>query len=281
MLEKGKMLPLDARNQLAVESPAMFSRIIFAGFDIRKILSKTAIIGGCGGLGVIVGEILARTGIGKLVLLDRDIVEEENFNRLVYNRDDAGKPKAECLAKKLESIRNSAGIAPKFHLKTEIYQEDVVAWMELEDLMEKSDIIFTCFDNEAARIELNAYATSFNKPLIDGGTSENALRGTVITVLPGKTPCLECYWSTETLVSIEEVDPDEQELKSSILKVPCGASLATTMNIIASLQTEQAFKILFGYGEIAPMIRVSLEESFSVSLAHPKRRSGCPACGDL
>lgn len=275
------MLPLDARNQLALDSPAMFSRIIFSGLDIRKVLPKTALIGGAGGLGVIVGETLARTGIGKLIIIDRDIVEEENFNRLVYTREDAGKPKALCLAKKLESIRNSSEIPQKFHLQTETYQEDVVAWMDLEDLVAKSDIIFTCFDNEAARIELNAYATALNKPLIDGGTSENALRGTVITVLPGKTPCLECYWSAQTLVSINDLDPDEQELKSSILKVPCGASLATTMNIVASLQTDQAFKILFEYGEIAPLIRISLEDSFSVTVGQPKRRPGCPACGDL
>ncbi|MFX1298756.1 MAG: ThiF family adenylyltransferase [Promethearchaeota archaeon] len=275
------MLPLDARNQLALESPAMFSRIIFAGFDIRKLLSKTALIGGAGGLGVIVGEILARTGVGKLIIIDRDIVEEENFNRLVYNRADTGKPKAHCLAQKLKSIRNSTDIDPKFHLQTVAYQEDVVAWMELESLIEKSDLIFTCFDNEAARIELNAYATALKKPLIDGGTSENALRGTVITVLPGKTPCLECYWSNETLISIEELDSTEEELKSSILKVPCGASLATTMNIVGSLQTEQAFKILLGYGDILPQIRISLEEGFSVSTAIHKRRPGCPACGDL
>ncbi|MFX1294749.1 MAG: ThiF family adenylyltransferase [Promethearchaeota archaeon] len=275
------MLPLDARNQLAVNAPAMFSRVIFAGFDIRKLLSKTALIGGCGGLGVIVGEILARTGIGKLILIDRDIVEEENFNRLIYNRDDIGKPKAQCLAQKLKLIRNSTEIAPKFHLRTLSYQEDVVAWMDLEDLIEKSDIIFTCFDNEAARIELNAYSTVLNKPLIDGGTSENALRGTIITVLPGKTPCLECYWSDQTLISIEDFDLDERELKSSILKVPCGASLATTMNIVGSLQSEQAFKIIFEYGEIFPEIRISLQDGFSVSTVYHKRRSGCSACGDL
>ncbi len=275
------MLPLDARNQLAMESPAMFSRIIFAGFDIRELLSKTAIIGGAGGLGVIVGEILARTGIGKLIIIDRDIVEEENFNRLVYSREDIDKPKAHCLAKKLKSIRNSPDMPEKFQLKTESYQEDVVAWMELENLIGTADIIFTCFDNEAARVELNAYATALKKPLIDGGTSENALRGTIITVLPGKTPCLECYWSNDTLITIDDLDSNEQELKSSILKVPCGASLAPTMNIVASIQTEQSFKLFLGYGEISPLIRISLEDGFSVVSSQTKRRQGCPACGDL
>jgi len=275
------MLPLDARNQLAVESPEMFSRIIFAGIDIRQLLSKTALIGGAGGLGVIVGEILARSGIGKLIIIDRDIVEEANLNRLIYTREDQGKPKAHCLSKKLESIRNVENIDPRFHLKTEAYQEDVVAWMELEELIKRSNIIFTCFDNEAARIEFNAYTISLNKPLIDGGTSENALRGTIITVLPGKTPCLECYWSNQTLISVDDLNSDEKELQSLILKVPCGASLATMMNIVASIQSEQALKLLCGYGEIVPLIRVSLEESISVMGAHSKRRPGCPACGGL
>lgn len=275
------MLPLDARNQLATELPAMFSRIIFAGLDVRQLLSKTALIGGAGGLGVIVGEILARTGIGTIIIIDRDVVEEENLNRLVYTREDAGKPKAECLAKKLEAIRNAESINSQYHLKAEAYQEDVVAWMELERLIGRADIIFTCFDNEAARIELNAYATAMNKPLIDGGTSENALRGTVTTVLPGKTPCLECYWSNQTLVSVEDLDSNEKELQTLILKTPCNSSLATTMNIVASLQTEQALKLLCGYGEIVPLIRFSLEESFFVKGAYPKRRAGCPACGGL
>ncbi|MHA1130755.1 MAG: HesA/MoeB/ThiF family protein, partial [Candidatus Helarchaeota archaeon] len=257
------MLPLDARNQIALNFPAMFSRIIFAGIDVRKLLSKTALIGGCGGLGVIVGEVLARTGIGKLILIDRDVVEEENFNRLIFDRNDIKKPKAHCLAKKLESLRNSADIPSKYHLSTDSYQEDVVAWMELEGLIEEADIIFTCFDNEAARIELNAYSTALNKPLIDGGTSENALRGTIISVLPGKTPCLECYWSNETLVSIDDENSNRKGLASNILKVPCGASIATTMNIVGSIQTDQAFKVLLGYGEIIPQIRISLEEGFS------------------
>ncbi len=275
------MLPLDARNQLALSFPAMFSRIIFAGIDVRKLLKKTALIGGCGGLGVIVGEVLARTGIGSLILIDRDVVEEENFNRLVFNRDDIGRPKADCLAKKLEALRNSADIPPQYYVKTESYREDVVAWMELEQLVEKADIIFTCFDNESARIELNAYSTALKKPLIDGGTSENALRGTILSVIPGVTPCLECYWSNETLISIDDEDSNAQELTSNILKVPCGASVATTMNIVGSLQAEQGFKILLEYGEIIPQIRISLEEGFSVSTANPKRRAGCLACGDI
>ncbi|NVM03440.1 MAG: ThiF family adenylyltransferase, partial [Candidatus Helarchaeota archaeon] len=182
------MIPIEERTNLALNSPKMFSRIIFMGYDINKLLTQTTLICGAGGLGVIVAQILARTGIGKIIVVDKDIVEEENFNRLVYDRNDINKPKAVVLAEKLKQIRNAKNIDKKFHLQTEAYDNNVIAWQELEDLIDRSNLIFTCFDNEEARIEVNAYAVQQRKPIIDGGTSENALRGIIISVIPGRTP---------------------------------------------------------------------------------------------
>lgn len=272
------MIPIEERTNLALNSPKMFSRIIFMGYDINKLLSQTALICGAGGLGVIVAQILARSGIGKIIIIDKDTVEEENFNRLVYNRDDINKPKAVVLSEKLKEIRNAENVDKKFHLQTEAYEANVIAWPELEDLISRSNIIFTCFDNEEARIEVNAYAVQLKKPIIDGGTSENALRGIIISVIPGETPCLECYYSPDTLVRIESEDIDEQE---SIPKLPCGASLATTMNIVASLQVDQGFKYLLKYGQIIPKLRISLEDDVIIQNIFQKRRPGCEACGDI
>jgi len=270
------MIPIEERTNLALNSPKMFSRIIFMGYDINKLLSQTALVCGAGGLGVIVAQILARTGIGKIIIIDKDLVEEENFNRLVYDRDDINKPKALALAEKLKSIRNGKNIDKKFHLQTEAYENNVIAWPQLEDLISRSNIIFTCFDNEEARIEVNAYAVQQGKPIIDGGTSENALRGIIISVIPGKTPCLECYYSPDTLVYIGS--EDEQEF---IPKLPCGASLATTMNIVASLQADQGFKYLLNYGQIIPKIRITIEEEVVIQNIFQKRRPGCEACGNI
>ncbi len=270
------MIPIEERTNLALNSPKMFSRIIFMGYDIKKLQAQTALICGAGGLGVIVAEILARTGIGRIVIIDKDVVEEENFNRLVYDRGDANKPKALALAEKLKAIRNVKDVDSKFHLKTEAYKNDVIAWPKLEELIEKSNLIFTCFDNEEARIEVNAYAVQLGKPLFDGGTSENALRGVIMSVLPGKTPCLECYYSPDTLIYIGS--DDERDISP---KLPCGASLATTMNIVASLQADQGFKHILDYGQIIPQIRISLEDEITMRSIFQKRRPKCEACGNL
>lgn len=270
------MIPIEERTNQALNSPKMFSRIIFMGYDIQTLLSKTALICGAGGLGVIVGEILARTGIGKIIIIDKDTVEEENFNRLIYNRNDINKSKAITLANKLKIIRNAKNIDKSFHLQTEAYENDVIAWPKLEELINQSDLIFTCFDNEEARIEVNAYAVQLNKPVFDGGTSENALRGVVISVIPGKTPCLECYYSPDTLIYIESEDNGV-----SMPRLPCGASLATTMNIVASLQVDQGFKYILNYGQIIPKIRISLEDEVVIQNFFQKKRPNCEACGNL
>lgn len=270
------MIPIKDRINLALKTPKMFSRVVFMGYDIEKLKTQTVLIFGAGGLGVIVAEILARTGIGKIIIVDKDIVEEENFNRLIYNRDDINKPKAIVLAEKLKQIRNAENMDKRYYLKTEAYENDVIAWPKLEDLIKKCTAIFTCFDNEEARIEVNSYAVENNKPIFDGGTSDNALRGIVISVIPGKTPCLECYYSPDTLIYIEQ--ENGQEITP---RLPCGASLATTMNIIASLQVDQGFKYILNYGQIVPKIHISLEEEVIIQNLNQKRRPNCEACGHL
>ena len=269
------MIPIEEREELALNMPKMFSRVIFAGYDIRKFLDTTVFIAGAGGLGRIVADVLNRSGFGKFIIIDNDIIGEENLNRMNHNEEDLGKNKAETLAKFLERTRNLPDIDKRFHVKTEWYPVNIIAWEKLEDIVKKSDIIFTCFDNEAARIEVNLYAVLEKKPLIDGGTSENALRGIINNVIPGKTPCLECYYSPNTLIDIV---PDEPGL--IIPKIPCGASLATTMNITGSLQADQGFNLILD-NPIHSQIRFSLENGISIQYFDLKPREGCEACSNI
>ncbi|MHA1229625.1 MAG: HesA/MoeB/ThiF family protein [Candidatus Helarchaeota archaeon] len=269
------LIPVEEREELALNMPKMFSRVIFAGYDVRKFLDTTVFIGGAGGLGRIVADILNRCGFGKFIIVDKDIVSEENLNRMNHHEEDLGKSKSETLAKFLERTRNLPEIDKKFHVKTEWYLADIIAWDKLEELIRKSNLIFTCFDNEAARIEVNLYAVLSRKPLIDGGTSENALRGIVNNVLPGKTPCLECYYSYDTLIDLE---PDESQIQ--IPKIPCGASLATTMNITGSLQADQGIKLVLNE-PIPSQIRFSLEKDVSLQYFNLTPRKNCDTCGDI
>jgi len=260
------LLNAHQRRKLLPSTPEMFSRLIVAGIPVDELLKKSALVVGAGGLGVIVSEILARSGIGTLYIVDRDLVSEGNFNRLGFDRDDIGKPKADTLARKLLKLRNSRKIPKKYHLRIRSFHVDIIGWDELEDVIRKVDIIFSCVDNEAARRELNYLAMKNKKPLIDGGTSIDGLSGTVITVLPCKTPCYECYHSKDTSVKINNIERIGM----------CDASLATTMAIVAAIQADQGMKIILNYGKIIPLIRIDVREEVVVkSMRDVKPRRDC------
>lgn len=261
------ILNTNERRKLLLSTPEMFSRLIVAGIPVNELLKKSALIVGAGGLGVIVSEILVRSGIGTLYVVDRDLVTEGNFNRLGFQRSDINRPKAYALAEKLLRLRNSENIPSKFHLKIKAFHVDIIGWDELENLVKKVDIIFSCVDNEAARRELNYLAMKNKKPLVDGGTSIDGLSGTVITILPCKTPCYECYYGKNTSVKID----------NNVERIGmCDASLATTMAIVAAIQADQGMKILLNYGKVIPLIKIDTREDVVVkSVSNVRPRKNC------
>jgi len=261
------LLPPNERRKILLRTPEMFSRLIVAGIPVEDMLNKKALIVGAGGLGVIVADILARSGIGALYIVDRDIVTEANFNRLGFSRDDIRKPKAEALAQKIEKLRNSETVPKKYRIHVEAFHEDIIGWPKLEKIISKVDIVFSCLDNEEARRELNFLIMKLKKPMVDGATSIDGLSGTVISIVPCKTPCYECYYGSETSVKVNHVERIGY----------CDASIATTMAIVASIQADQGLKILLNYGKVLPMIRVNLRDNVSVlGIENVKPRKNCP-----
>ena len=247
----------------------MLQRVAMSGINPRVLAEKTISVFGVGGLGSIVAEMLVRVGVGKLILVDKDIVGPENFNRLGFDVEDIGKPKVEAIAKKLKKIGEIRG--KDFPLEIETYYTNVIGWGELPNIVERSDLIFTCFDNPEARLEVNFWAVKKNKVLIDGGTSEDGLRGRIITVVPYKTPCLNCYFGEGTIMEVEE--------NIILITEACNASLPTTMAIVASLQVDQGLKYLLNK-QIVPLIFVNLEEDpIIVVRKDVKRRKNCEVCG--
>jgi len=251
------------------ELPLIFSRVIRAGIDPYLMQKKTAAVFGLGGLGILVSEMLVRTGIGKLIIVDRDVVGEENLNRLGYSSEDLNKPKVKVASIKLKTLATARGSS--FPLEIESYTVDIIGWEKLPEIVQKSDVIFTCLDNLAARLEVNYWAIKKGVPLIDGGTSLNGLRGRVITVIPYKTPCIGCYYDPTTLKDID--------LEENI--AACGASLPTVMSIVAALQAHIGISILHGKNrEIVPRIFINLEHGINFVLdVNVKRRRNCPFCG--
>ncbi|MHA1590120.1 MAG: HesA/MoeB/ThiF family protein [Candidatus Njordarchaeales archaeon] len=256
----------EEKKRLLRELPLMFSRLIIAGIPVNRFLKKKALVIGAGGLGVIVAETLARTGIGGLYIVDRDVVREENFNRLGFSREDIGKPKAVALAEKIKALRNADTIDKKYHINVMAFHADIIGWSKLESLIKDVDIVFTCVDNAIARSEVNYFIMKHKKPMIDGATSYSGFNGTVMTIIPCKTPCYECYYGSRSLIKVNNIERIGY----------CDASLATTMSIIASLQVDQGLKILLGYGKIYPMIKVYLDSGVEiVTQENLKPRKDC------
>lgn len=247
--------------------PEMFSRILVGGINVDELLNCNALIVGAGGLGSLVGEMLARTGLGELLIIDRDNVEEGNFNRLGFNRSDIGKSKAKILGKRLKKLRNSEKIDKRFHLTANGYKADIIGWEQLPRMVEESDLVFSCLDNAMARRELNYHIMKKRTPMIDGATSHLGFGGTIITVVPHpEHPCYECLAGEGMGVKIGNMERIGH----------CDASLANIMTMVASIQVDQGLKLLLNYGNISPLIKIRFKEKTSLNEVEVKRRKNCP-----
>jgi len=144
------------------------------GFDISK---NSAVIIGCGGLGTNVAVHLAGAGIGRLLLVDFDTVEERNLNRqFFYTKNDIGKEKCLILAKKLYAY------APETEIKSHCGKFEAI-------LADGYDIIIIAVDNIETRKEINAFCKESKTPCVNG--SIDGFFGTAYLYLPDKTPDLE------------------------------------------------------------------------------------------
>ncbi len=103
----------------------------------QKIKKSVVGIAGLGGLGSVVAIALARVGVGKLILVDFDVVEPSNLNRQQYSVHQIGIPKAEALKK------NIAEINP--YVKTEIYQERLDR-NNMERIFKEAQVVVEAFD---------------------------------------------------------------------------------------------------------------------------------------
>lgn len=171
------------------------------GFDISK---NSAVIVGCGGLGTNAAVHLAGAGIGRLLLVDYDTVEERNLNRqFFYTKDDVGSPKSRLLAERLRAY------APETDIDCFVGAFDAVAPTGY-------DIIVIAVDNIGTRREINAFCRKSGTPCVNG--SINGFFGTAYLFIPGKTPDLEAAGCL--------VEPPQKPLSPSSTAAIIGAAEA-------------------------------------------------------
>ena len=205
---------------------------------------KTAAIIGLGAIGTNTANLLARSGLS-LILIDFDNVEEPNINsQSIYTKKDLKKSKAEALTGPLKEIN------PRIK-----YFNIRIGKNNLNKT--KSDIVLDCTDNLETRFLLNDYCKEKNIPLIHSAAIKTF--GTVFVSY--NRPCLRCIY------------------KDTAVNEDCGTAgiLNTTASLIASIQANEALKILTNKAYEKNLLRINLNNN---EITKIKIKKNCQLCNE-
>lgn len=186
----------------------------------QKLSNSTVVIIGLGALGSSSAELLARAGIGKLILVDRDIVELSNLQRQsLFEENDIGKAKAAQAKERLSKINSD--------IEIDFFIDDLNFENIIKILNKKINLILDCTDNLETRFLINDFCIKNKIPFIY--SSAIGSKGYVFNVIPKKeNACLRCF-----LKEAAQLDTCETT-----------GVLNTITNLISSFQVDEVFKIL-------------------------------------
>ncbi|MBR3117904.1 MAG: ThiF family adenylyltransferase [Oceanobacillus sp.] len=224
----------------------------------KKVESGSVIIIGAGALGSSSAEMLARAGVGKLTIVDRDYVEWSNLQRQqLYGEADVRDklPKAFAAKKRLEQINSGIDINSLI--------EDVHG-LNIEEMIKGHDVILDATDNFETRLIVNDAAVKHDIPFIMGACVSSY--GSTFPVIPNVTPCLHC------LLNHLPVDGMTCETVGVISPI---------VQMVTATQVTYALKILTG-AQISPVLRsldIWKDEKAEIDVTRLKN-SHCPTCGE-
>jgi len=186
----------------------------------KKLSKSTVAVVGLGALGSNSAELLARAGIGKLLLIDRDIVELSNLQRQsLFDENDVGKAKAASAKDHLGKINSNINI--------DFFIDDLNFENIGKILSKNIGLILDCTDNLETRFLVNDFSVKNKIPFIY--SSSVGSKGYVFNVIPNRNnPCLRCFLKEAT-----QLDTCETV-----------GVLNTITNLISSIQVNEALKIL-------------------------------------
>jgi ThiF family/Prokaryotic homologs of the JAB domain len=141
----------------------------FGEGTIEQLQRMSIAVVGTSGTGSPLIAQLVRSGVGRLVLIDPDHIEEKNLNRIAFSTfADIGKPKVDVLAQAVRGIGLGTEVVT---VREEIGYPDAVR------LVAECDLLFGCMDSATGRDLLNRIATFYNLPYIDVGVALRARPG--------------------------------------------------------------------------------------------------------
>jgi len=226
---------------------------IFGEEGQAKLKKARVFIAGAGGLGSVTATYLTVAGIGKLRVVDNDVVALDNLNRqILYWDGDIGREKLKSAAEKLR------------RMNAEVTVETVserIDHSNIDDLVSDCGLIVDAMDNFPARYALNRSALSKRIPFFHGAV--HGFYGQATTIIPGKTSCLRCIFPEGPATAAPPV-------------------VGVTPGVIGCIQATEVLKYIVGMGQLLEN-RLLMWDGLGGRMDEVplQRNSECKDCGDL
>ncbi len=251
-----------SQTSLSPQEVARYSRHLImpeVGMEGQKRLKAASVLLiGAGGLGSPLGLYLAAAGVGRIGLVDFDLVDFSNLQRQVlHGTPDVGRPKLHSARDRLQAINPE--------VRVDLYETRLTSANAI-DLFGPYDIIIDGTDNFPTRYLVNDACVLLKKPNVYGSIFR--FDGQASVFYPGKGPCYRCLYP-------EPPPPGE------VPSCAEGGVLGILPGLIGCIQATEAVKLILGQG--SPLIgRLLLYDALQMTFREFKvrRNPRCPVCGD-
>jgi molybdopterin-synthase adenylyltransferase len=224
----------------------------------ERLAAASVVVVGCGALGCTIAALVARAGVGRIRLIDRDVVEWSNLQRqILFNERHAqdGVPKAVAAAEQLELANSSINLEPSVR---DLHAGNV------EQLLAGVDLILDGTDNLETRYLVNEAAVRSGTPWVYAASV--ATYGVVMPIVPGDTACLRCVFPSMSSGGGDTCDTV--------------GVLGSIVTVIGGIAAAEGLKILTGAHDNLrrglTWIDVWYNSSQSTELSGPA--ADCPTC---
>lgn len=216
----------------------------------EKLSRSSVTIIGLGGLGTVTSEILARGGVGNMILIDDDIVKPKDLHRqILYNESDLGKPKATVAAERLQAMNGEVNVKPVVadaNAKT------------ISKIIGKPDVVLDCTDNIYARSVINAYCLKHKLPWVHAAAVGTCAEMMVFDFRKKQQPCYSCICGKS----------NEKENR---------AIISTTTFPIAAMQAAETIKLLLGEKTSSGLLKLD-GWKHSITKLSVRQKKHCESC---
>lgn len=223
-----------------------------------RLASAFVVVVGCGALGNVVASLMARSGVGRLRLIDRDLVEWSNLQRQFLFDEGHARGAAPKAAAAAEALRRA---------NSDVEIEAVVRDLDAdnaETLLADADLVLDGTDNFETRYVINEVAVKTGRPWVYAGAV--ATYGVVMPVIPGQTPCLRCVFPSMAVAGGDTCDTV--------------GVLGPLISVVGGVAAAEGLKILLGARDQVRrgLTWIDLWHNSTQLTELERPAAGCPVC---